>query len=167
MYGLKNLNAITKKDKYPSPHIDDLLEKLRKAKFYTRVDIISAYNMIRISSGHEWKTAFRTPDGCFELLVMPFRLASFPPTWQSLIDQIFSNLNEGIVSCVDNFLIFAQTKIELHERTIKFLNKLKEKKLYCKLLKCVFEVEEINLLGFVISFAGLRISPKSIATITE
>lgn len=62
----RNLNSITKKDKYPSPHIDDILDKLRNAKYYTRLDILSAYNMIRISPDHEWKTAFRTPDGCFE-----------------------------------------------------------------------------------------------------
>lgn len=64
----RNLNSITTKDKYPVPNIDDLLDKLRGAKFFTRLDIISAYNMIRIAPGHEWKTAFRTLDGCFDWL---------------------------------------------------------------------------------------------------
>ncbi|KAI1008086.1 hypothetical protein K3495_g150 [Podosphaera aphanis] len=76
----RRLNAITTKDKYPVPMINDLLDKLRGAKYFTRLDIISAYNMIRIAPGHEWKTAFRTPDGCFEWLVMPFGLANSPPT---------------------------------------------------------------------------------------
>lgn len=123
--------------------------------------------MIRISPGYEWKTAFRTPDGCFEWLVMPFALANSPPTWQFFIDQIFSKLTEGIVSYVDDFLIFAQKKEELHKKTIEVLQILKENKLYCKLSKCMSEVREVDFLGFLISIEGLRISPKRVATITD
>ncbi len=74
----RRLNALTVKDKYPVPNINDLFDKLRGAKYFTRLDIISAYNMIRMAPGHEWKTAFCTPGGCFEWLVMPFGLANSP-----------------------------------------------------------------------------------------
>ncbi|KAI0993687.1 Transposon Tf2-9 polyprotein, partial [Podosphaera aphanis] len=163
----RNLNAITIKDKYPVPHINDLLDKLRGAKYFTRLDIISAYNMIRIAPGDEWKTAFRTPDGCFEWLVMPFGLANSPPTWQTFIDQIFRNITDGIVSYVDDFLVYAQTKDQLHAKTVEVLQKLKENNLYCKLSKCVFEVREVDFLGFLIKNGGIKISPKRIATVTD
>lgn len=123
--------------------------------------------MIRIAPGHEWKTAFRTPDGCFEWLVMPFGLANSPPTWQSFIDQIFRDMSEGIVYYVDDFLIFAKTKEELHDKTIKVLQRLKNNNLYCKLSKCAFEVEEVDFLGYLIGRDGLKISPTRIATITD
>ncbi|KAI1002656.1 hypothetical protein K3495_g5545 [Podosphaera aphanis] len=90
----RRLNAITTKEKYLVPMINDLFDKLRGTKYFTRLDIISAYNMIRKAPGHEWKTAFRTPDGCFEWLLMPFGLVNSPPTWQSFIDQIFRDPEE-------------------------------------------------------------------------
>ncbi|KAI0993214.1 hypothetical protein K3495_g14970 [Podosphaera aphanis] len=130
------LNAMTTKDKYPVPNINDLLDKLRGAKYFRHLDIISAYNMIRIAPGHEWKTAFRTPDGCFEWLVMPFGLANSPPIWQSFIDQIFRDTSQGIVSYVDDFLIYAQSKQELHHRIVNVLNNLNKNNLFCKLSKC-------------------------------
>ncbi|KAI0994307.1 hypothetical protein K3495_g13875 [Podosphaera aphanis] len=159
----RRLNSITTKDRYPVPNINDLLDKLRGAKYFTRLDIISAYNMIRIAPGHEWKTAFRTPDGCFEWLVMPFGLANSPPTWQSFIDHIFRDVNEGIVSYVDDFLIYAQSKQELHQRIVNTLKRLIQNNLYCKLSKCAFELDEVDFLGFVISKGGLKISPTRIS----
>ncbi|KAI0995794.1 hypothetical protein K3495_g12387 [Podosphaera aphanis] len=163
----RRLNALTVKEKYPVPNINDLLDKLRGARYFTRLDIISAYNMIRKAPGHEWKRAFRTLDGCFEWLCMPFGLANSSPTWQSFIDQIFRDVNKGIVSYVDDFLIYAQTKQKLQSRTVNVLNKLTQNNLYCKLSKCAFELEEVDFLGFVISVNGLEISPKRIGTITD
>ncbi|KAI1005278.1 hypothetical protein K3495_g2942 [Podosphaera aphanis] len=163
----RRLNAMTTKDKYPVPNINHLLDKLRGARYFTRLDIISAYNMIRIAPGHEWIIAFRTPDGCFELLVMPFGLANSPPTWQSFIDQIFRDTSQGIVSYVDDFLIYAQSKQELHHRTVNVLSILIKNNLYCKLSKCAFEMQEVDFLGFLISKDGLQISPKRIDTIID
>ncbi|KAI1001399.1 hypothetical protein K3495_g6801 [Podosphaera aphanis] len=134
----RNLNSITTKDKYPVSNIDDLLEKLRGAKYFTRLDIISAYYMIRVASGHEWKTVFRTPDGCFELLVMPFGLANSPPTWQAFIGNIIRNIADGIVTYVDHLLIYANIKGQLYSSTVQVLQKLKKNNLFCKISKCAF-----------------------------
>ncbi|KAI0996255.1 hypothetical protein K3495_g11924 [Podosphaera aphanis] len=145
------LNAITIKDKYPVPIINDPLDKLRSAKYFIRLNTISAYNMISIAPDHEWKMAFQTPDGCFEWLFMPFGLANSPPTWQSFIDQIFRDVSQRIVSHVDDFLIYAKSKQELHHRTVDVLKRLIHKNLYC----------------FMITEGGLRINPKRVATITD
>ena len=71
-HDFRGLNKITRKDKYPLPHITDLLDAPRKARIYTKIDLRSAYNLVHIAKGDEWKTAFRTCYGLFEMMVMPF-----------------------------------------------------------------------------------------------
>ena len=73
----RGLNAITRKNRYPLPLVGDLLDRLRSAKFFTKIDLRAGYNNVRISPGHEWKTAFRTRYGSFEYLVMPQPCRSF------------------------------------------------------------------------------------------
>ncbi|KAI1003044.1 hypothetical protein K3495_g5157 [Podosphaera aphanis] len=123
--------------------------------------------MIRIAPEHEWKTAFRTPDGCFEWLVMPFGLANSPPTWQSFIDQISRDMSPGIVSYVDDFLIYADSKYGLHQCTVNVLKRLIQNNLYCKLSKCAFDLEQVDFLGFMITGGGLKINPRRVDTLTD
>jgi hypothetical protein len=75
------LNAITIKNRYPIPLIQETLDRLSKARIYTKLDIIAAFNRLRIAKGDEWLTAFRTRYGLFEYLVMPFRLANAPSSF--------------------------------------------------------------------------------------
>ena len=72
----RTLNAITVKNQYPLPLIKETLECVCKAKIFSKIDIIAAFNKLRIKEGEEWKTAFRTRYGLYEYLVMPFRLAN-------------------------------------------------------------------------------------------
>ena len=72
----RRLNAVMRKDRYPLPHINDLLERLGKASIFTKIDLRNAYHLLRIKEGDEWKTAFRTRYGSFEFLVMPFSLTN-------------------------------------------------------------------------------------------
>ena len=75
------LNAITQKDRYPLPLIRETFRLISKARWFTKLDIIVAFNKIRIAEGEEWKTAFRTRFGLFEWLVLPFGLTSGPATF--------------------------------------------------------------------------------------
>jgi hypothetical protein len=77
----RGLNALTIKNRYPIPLLQETLNRLSKAKFYTKLDIIAAFNKLRIAKGDEWLTAFRTRYGLFEYLVMPFGLANAPSTF--------------------------------------------------------------------------------------
>jgi hypothetical protein len=76
------LNQITKKDQYPLPLISDLLESPSHTKIYTKIDLHSAYHLVRITSRDEWKTAFRMRYGSYEWLVMPEGLTNAPATFQ-------------------------------------------------------------------------------------
>ena len=77
----RKLNDITIKNRYPLPNIEELQDRLAKAKWFSKIDLKGAYNLIRMKEGEEWKTAFRTRYGHYEYLVMPFRLTNAPATY--------------------------------------------------------------------------------------
>jgi hypothetical protein len=91
---------MTVKNKYPLPLISDLINQLHGAKYFTKLDVHWGYNNIQIKEGDEWKAAFRTNHGLFELLVMFFGLTNSPATFQTMMNEIFQDLiMEGVV-CV-------------------------------------------------------------------
>jgi hypothetical protein len=118
------LNAITRKNWYPLPLIDDLIHRLKDACYFTRLDVCWGYNNVRICEGNEWKAAFRTNRGLFEPLVMYFSLTNSPATFQTMMNEIFQDLiTEGIISVyLDDILIFTNTFEEHHRITCLVLD---------------------------------------------
>jgi hypothetical protein len=84
----RELNSVTIKNRYPLPLIRETLDQIFRAKYYTKLNIIAAFNKIRIAKGHEWKTAFITKFGLFETIVMPFGLCNILANFQNYINQL-------------------------------------------------------------------------------
>ena len=142
----RRLNAITKKNKYPLPRIDDLIDQLRGSKFYSSLDLQSGYHQIRVADEDVEKTAFRTPFGLYQFKVLSFGLTNAPATFQRVINEVFRDyINAGFgVIYLDDVLIHSKTEQE-HERHVRMvLERLRGHKLYTKLSKCDFFRREVK-----------------------
>ena len=116
----RKLNQVTIKNKTPLLLIGEVIDKLKEAKYFNKLDLIWEYNNIRIKEGDEWKAAFLTNKGLFEPQVMYFRLYNSPGTFQRIMNSIFRELlHEGVLAnYMDDFVIPARTMQELEERMI-------------------------------------------------
>ena len=136
----KKLNAVTIRNSYPIPLINDIIKRVKGSKYFTKLDLRSAYNLIRIREGDEYKTAFRTKYGHYEYLVMPFGLRNAPATFQSFINSILRPfLEKFVIIYLDDILIFSKDIDEHHQHVRMVLEKLIENNLYAKLQKCEFD----------------------------
>ncbi|QRV77936.1 Retrotransposable element Tf2 protein [Ceratobasidium sp. AG-Ba] len=159
----RKLNDMTVKNVYPLPRSNDLIEKLRGAKIFSKFDLKWGYNLVRIKEGDEWKTAFKTRYGLFKYLVMPFGLTNAPATFQHFMNDIFRDiLDVYVIIYLDDILVFSKNK-EDHEKHVReVLSQLQKHHLYCNLAKCFFSVEEIDYLGLIVSPEGIRVDPAKV-----
>ena len=107
----RKLNEATVKNHYPLPLIGELIDKLKGARVFSKLDVRWGYNNVRIKEGDEWKAAFQMNQGLFEPTVMFFGLTNSPATFQAMMNNMFRELiSEGkIVVYLDDILIFSQT----------------------------------------------------------
>jgi Reverse transcriptase (RNA-dependent DNA polymerase) len=134
------LNDWTVKNSYPLPLISEIMDKLKGAKYFTKLDMRWGYNNVRIRKGDEWKVAFKMNKGLFEPTVMFFGMCNSPATFQAMMDDIFMTMidNQLVIVYMDDILIFADTKEELERITKLVLEKLREHDLFLKAKKCEF-----------------------------
>ena len=148
----QKLNQITLKDKTLLPLIGEVINKLKKAKYFNKLDLIWRYNNIWIKEEDEWKAAFLTNKGLFKLQVIYFGLCNLPVMFQRIMNSIFWELfhKEVLENYMDNFVIPAKTKKELEERIIQVLKIVEKYNLCFKRSKYDFDMEEIPILGVVV-----------------
>jgi hypothetical protein len=157
----RQLNNITVKDKYPLPIVDELLDELHGAAWFTKLDMRSRYHQIRVVPTDEAKTAFRTHHGHWEFRVMPFGLTKAPATFQALMNTIFQPLlRKCVLVFVDDILIYSKTLSEHLEHLNQVFGILHQHKLYLKMYKCSFAQQSLEYLGHIISGQGVSTDPK-------
>src|SRR6266487_3199325 len=142
----RKLNVIMVKNAYPLPLILELINQLRGACYFTKLDVQWGYNNVRIKKGDEWKAAFRTNHGLFKPLVIFFGLMNSPSTFQTMMNEIFQDLIMKGVICIylDNILIFSKTLEEHRRITCLVLERLCQHHLYLKPEKCEFEKTKVD-----------------------
>ncbi|KJZ68297.1 hypothetical protein HIM_12312 [Hirsutella minnesotensis 3608] len=166
----RGLNAITKKDRYPLPLIEETLRSLSKAKWLTKLDVIAAFHKIRVEEGDEWKTAFRTRYGLYEWLVTPFGLTGAPATFQRYINHTLRDfLDEFCSAYIDDILIYSSGSLADHRNKVKqVLARLRDAGLQIDIDKCDFEAKSVKYLGFIVEAGkGIRVDPEKVQAIQQ
>ena len=162
----RGLNAITVKNRYPLPLISETLNRLCRAKVFTKLDIISAFNRLRIKEGNEELTAFRTRFGLFEYLVMPFGLCNGPASFQHYInDTLRDYLDEICTAYLDDILIYSDIEAEHEIHVKRVLARLRDAGLQADITKCEFHVKEVTYLGLIVTTEGVKMDPKKTDTV--
>ena len=153
----------------PLPLIGEMIDKLKKAKYFNKLDLIWEYNNVQIKEGDEWKAAFLTNKGLFKSQVMYFGLCNSPWTFQRIMNSIFQKLlHKGVlVNYIDNFVIPAKTMEELEERMIRFLKIAEKHNLCFKRLKYDFNMEEIPILRVIVGKGQVKMEQEKIKAVKE
>ena len=162
------LNNITLKNRFPLPRVEELLDRLTGASYFSKIDLRSGYYQVRVAPPDVPKTAFRTRYGHFEYLVMPFGLTNAPATFMSLMHKVFSPyLDTFVVVFLDDILVYSKTLQDHVQHLQTVLTVLRQNQLYGKMSKCSFCQSHVQFLGFIISGQGVQVDPAKVKAVTD
>ncbi|MBW0554343.1 hypothetical protein O181_094058 [Austropuccinia psidii MF-1] len=150
------LNAVTRKNRYPVPPMNQLLTIFNSSTIFSKTDLLGAYNLLRRKEGDEHLTAFRTKYGSYDYLVIPFDLTNESASFQNLVNDIFADfLHTFVVVYLDDIMVFSSSEEEHVKHVASVLQRLIDNNLFAKASKCVFHASSVEYLGYVVSSDGL------------
>jgi hypothetical protein len=162
------LNKVTIRDKYPLPLIDMLIDLMYGAKYFTTLDLLSGYWQFGIKEEDIFKTAFTTPYGHYEWIVLPMGLTNAPATFMRAMNDVFSDILEKfVVVYLDDILIFSKTQEDHEKHLDEVFKRLQSHDLIVKESKCNFCATEVTFLGHLITPDGIKPSPKKVEAISK
>ena len=164
----RQLNRVTKPDVFPLPRIDDTVDMLSGAKYFTTLDLASGYWQVCMDHASQEKTAFITHSGLYEFKKMPFGLVNAPATFQRLMEVVLSGLaRDGCMVYLDDILVFGRTVKEHNDNLAKVFERLRSAGLTLKPKKCKLVQVEVCYLGHIVSAEGVRTDPSKLQAILE
>ena len=164
----RSLNAITVRDRFPLPTIDELLDELGKARVFSKLDLTSGFHQIRVAPEDLHKTMFCTHDGHYEYRVMPFGLCNAPSTFQAIMNDIFrSLLRKTVIVFFDDILVFSSSMDEHAGHLSQVFSILNTHQFHLRPSKCSFGQRQIAYLGHIVADGTVAPDPSKIQGVID
>jgi predicted aspartyl protease len=164
----RRLNNVTVKNKYPLPRIDDLLDRLNGAQYFTALDLKSGYHQLVLPESDIPKTAFNTPFGHYEWTVLIEGLSNAVATFQSTMNHVLTPvLGKCALVYLDDVIIFSKSLTQ-HEKDVReVLDILRKEKLFANRKKCELFAEQLHYLGHIVSKQGIAVDASKTKVVQE
>ena len=164
----RKLKQLTKLDEFPLPMIDDTLDLLSGARYFTTLDLASGYWQVAMEVSSKEKTAFTTYSGLYQFKKMPFGLVNAPATFQRLMEVVLSGLARTMcLVYLDDILVIGKTLEEHNVNLGKVLERMRSAGLRLQPKKCHIVCEEVQYLEHVVSGEGVRTDPKKLEAVKQ
>jgi hypothetical protein len=162
------LSEVTRNDACPLPRVDDTLDELKDASFYTHLDLASCFWQVLVRDEDVLKAAFQTLDGLMEWVAMPFGLCNARATFQRMINDIVRDLLHKFVTVyLDDVCTYSRTVEEHLEHMRLVLQRFKEEGLKLRLKKCFFDLQEMEYLGYTIPASKISVLTKKVDAVAD
>ena len=164
----RRLNDITRKNAYPIPRMDEIIDMLQNASWYSGLDLWSGYNQIGMTEGATERSAFITKFGHYEYLRMSFGLCNAPATFQAAMDELFEDMiGHGVIVYIDDINVYAET-LEEHNRLLReVMRRIRNANMRIKPSKCYIATRQISYLGFIIDKQKVKVDPEKIEAVVN
>ena len=162
----RSLNAVTRRDAYPLPRIDDSLDALSGSTFFSTLDLLSGYWQVPLDKEAQEKSAFVTRGGLWKWRVLPFGLTSAPATFERLMERVLSGLQwKSLLLYLDDVIVFSASFDDHLTRLTTVLDRFRSANLKLKPTKCTLLQSEVKYLGHVVSSKGVRTDPEKVQAV--
>jgi len=162
----RKLNTVTRKDVYPLPRIEDILNYLKGKKYFSLCDAIYGFWQVPIVESDIPKTAFISSEGLYEFIVMPFGFCNAPATFQRLMDEVLQGIRFlCVLDYIDDLLTYSDTWTDHLQHLQTLFGRLRQSNIKLKPSKCHFGMDEIAFLGFKVSANGIAPDPGKIRAV--